>query len=84
MSGVDEFGVAFVQLEKRLLEVRKLEEVALLTDAIDGSAAIRAAAVDELRFGNEGFVDRAIPSFVLRLVKKTALLNPLARWPGPL
>ena len=70
-----EVGLLLIQLEQFLLKCRKLEEVALLAHTVDRPAAIRTPPVHELSFGNERFVDGAVPALVGCLVEETTVTN---------
>ena len=67
-GGLQKIRVGFVEIEQRLLVLRKAEVIALFLEALDLVAAGRALPVDQLRLGNEDLVDRAIPAFVVPLV----------------
>src|SRR5262249_3075087 len=58
-----------VEIEERLLILRQAEVIALFLQALDLAAAGRTSAVDQLRFWNEDLIDRAVPAFVIALVK---------------
>src|SRR6185436_10090363 len=74
----NEVRIRLVVLQQPVSELRQPEEVAFLGQPLDRIAAGGTApSVEQLRFGNEKLVDRAVPALVRGLVEISAVGNPL-------
>ena len=88
---LDEVGVSGIEVEQRLLELGKLEEPALLLDALEGALAVRAqrdgglvvvavlvgVGVAHVGLGEVGLLGHAVPALVGALVDVALLLEVL-------
>ena len=66
--GLNELGVG-INVGKELFRiVAHLEEISLLARLLNGTSAVGALTVHDLRFGEEGFTGSAIPALVISLI----------------
>ena len=72
---LDEIGMGLNVINQPILILGKTEEIALLAGLLHRTAAIRTAAIFELKLRPEGLTGRAIPALILTLVNIALIMK---------